>query len=263
MLDKKNIKIIILCGGKGTRLKEETVFQPKPLVRIGDKPILWHIMKTFGVQGFNQFILTLGYKGEMIKEYFLNYQNLIHDSVLNTKTGTSKIISNHEIEDWDITMVNTGVENLKGSRIKQVEKYCNNGINIIAYGDTLSDVNINEVIEFHLTHGKIATLIGVRPPSMWGQLHIEGNQVIKFEEKPQTIEGVINGGFIVFNQELFNFLSEDPKCDFEIGPLNELANIGELMCYPYDGFHICMDTKRDQENIELLWRSNHAPWKVW
>jgi len=259
-----NAKVVILCGGLGTRLKEETEFKPKPMVGIGGKPILWHIMKTYAHYGFKDFVLCLGYKGELIKEYFLNYESLNNDFTI--ELGPEKKVTMHNTSnesDWSITMSNTGRDALKGARLKKIEKYISEDIFMVTYGDGVGDIDITKLVDFHSSHGKIATVTGVRPPSLFGELLVEEGKALSFSEKPQTSAGLINGGFFVFNREFFDRLSIDDNCDFERGPLEKLADLGEMMVYNHDGMWACMDTYRDMEYLNKLWERNQAFWKVW
>lgn len=258
------MKVAILCGGLGTRLREETEFRPKPMVEIGGKPILWHIMKIYAHYGFKDFILCLGYKGEMIKEYFYNYEVLNND--FTVELGNHKNIeihSGHGEKGWRITLADTGEKALKGARIKRIEKYINCDQFMVTYGDGVADININDLLKFHQSHGKLATLTGVRPLSRFGELTIKGKQVIKFTEKPQSAKGLINGGFFVFNRKIFDYLEDKDDCDLEYGVLEEFASLGQLMVYEHDKFWYCMDTIRDRDYLNKLCTQGKAPWKVW
>ena len=256
------MKVVILAGGMGTRLAEETSIIPKPMVEIGGKPILWHIMKIYSYYGFNHFIIRLGYIGYIIKEYFVNY--FMHNSDL-TVSLLSNDIKFHQTfsEDWNVTLVDTGLKNLKGSRLKQVERYLEDNLNFITYGDGVADINISSLVEFHKSHNKLLTITGVKPPSMFGEMIEKDGLVLSFEEKPQTSKGLINGGFMVFHRDLMNYLSEDPQCDFEFGPLEDLAKKEEIMTYKHKGFWECADTVRDLEHLNKLWNENKAFWKIW
>lgn len=256
--------VVILCGGKGTRLSEETVIKPKPMVEIGGKPILWHIMKYYSHFGYNRFILALGYKSEYIKNYFYNCRIFSSDFTLVMHPEREPEI--HEVNDesnWEITFVDTGLETLKGGRIKRIQKYIKSDNFHLTYGDGLSDVDVGEIEKFHLKHGKIGTVTGVHPPSRFGEMLIKGDIVINFEEKPQLSSGIINGGFFVFNKKLFDYLTPEENCDFEFGPLQKIAHEGNLRAYQYSGFWQCMDTIRDKDLLEEMWKRGEAPWKVW
>lgn len=257
----RNVKVAILCGGLGTRLKEETEYRPKPMVKIGGKPMLWHIMKTYSNYGFKDFVLCLGYKGEMIKEYFYNYEILNND--FTVELGQHKNIEIHDTSDekgWRITLVDTGERTLKGARLKRIEKYINSDTFMATYGDGVANIDINELFEFHNDHGKIATLTGVMPPSRFGTLSVDGNRVVEFNEKPQASGGLINGGFFVFDKKIFDYLTDDDECDLEIGVLDVLAKDGELTVYRHTGEWACMDTVRDTEYLNNLWSSGKAFW---
>lgn len=257
-------KVVILCGGRGTRMREETEIRPKPLIEIGGRPILWHIMKIYAHYGYNDFILCLGYKGSMIKEYFYHYHFLMSDFTikLNNKRDVSFLNQSDE-DNWSITLVDTGLETLKGARIKMIEKHIDTDIFLLTYGDGVADIDINAVIDFHKKHGKIATLTGVRPPSRFGDLVVENGSVLRFSEKPQASAGLINGGFFVFKKEIFDYLSEDQNCDFERGALEKLAKDNQLKVYDHKGSWECMDTLRETEHLNELWNNNRAFWKVW
>src|SRR3989339_134342 len=256
--------VIILCGGKGSRLSEETVLKPKPLIEIGGKPILWHIMKHYSYYGYHRFILALGYKGEYVKNYFYNYR--IFSSDFTIEMHPEKEPQIHGLSDeshWEITLVDTGLNTLKGGRIKRLERYVKSDNFHLTYGDGVSNINLNELDRFHMKHGNIGTITGVHPPSRFGEMLIEGDNVIHFEEKPQLSTGIINGGFFVFNRKFFDYLISDDKCDFEFGPLQKIASEGELKVFKYDGFWQCMDTARERDYLNSLWESGSPPWKIW
>ena len=258
------MQTIILCGGLGTRLREETEFRPKPMVEIGGKPILWHIMKIYSHYGIKDFVLSLGSKGEMIKEYFYNYEILNNDFTI--ELGNKKNIeihSNNAEKDWRITLADTGDKALKGARLKRVQQYVNDDTFMLTYGDGVAEVDINALLAFHNKHGKLATVTGINPAARFGELKIKGNQVESFSEKPRDAEGLINGGFFVFNKGIFDYLSADENCDLEIGPLEKIAGEGQLMVYKHKGFWACMDTIRDMEYLNKLWVEGKAEWKVW
>jgi glucose-1-phosphate cytidylyltransferase len=257
------MKVIILAGGYGTRLGNITESIPKPMVKIGNRPILWHIMKIYSNAGYNDFIISLGYKGEVIKEYFFNYSVYSNNFTINTKTGISNFEKNKTKEDWNITLVNTGLNTLKGARVKRLEKYLDDDINMITYGDGVADIDINEVVNFHKSHNKIVTITGVHPPSRFGEIVEKDNKLISFEEKPQTSGGLINGGFIIFNKELLGYLNNDEKCELESGPFEELAKNNQIMVYNLPGNWECIDTERDLSHMNKLWNQNKAFWKVW
>jgi glucose-1-phosphate cytidylyltransferase len=258
------VKVVILCGGKGTRLREETEFRPKPMVRIGGKPILWHIMKTYSHFGYNEFILCLGYQGNVIKEYFYHY--MLHNSDVTIKLGKNQQITMHDTsieENWTITIVDTGENHLKGARVKKIEQYIEDDSFMVTYGDGIGDIEIKKLVDFHQSHGKIATVTGVSPPSAFGQIHAKDSTVIEFNEKPQIKEGIINGGFLIFNRKIFDYLNEDETCDLEMGALEQLTHKKELMVFRHEGGWACMDTYRDTVYLNQLWNNGQAFWKVW
>lgn len=258
------MKLVILCGGLGTRLREETEFRPKPMVNIGHRPILWHIMKIYAHYGFTDFILALGYKGEMIKQYFYHYELMNNDVTL--ELGTPEKLCIHQSHDeigWRITLADTGEKALKGARLKRVEKYIDSDTFMVTYGDGLANVDINALIDFHKSHGKIATVTGISLSSRFGELKIRNDQVQAFKEKPQENGGLINGGFFVLNRSFFDYLSNNDDCDLEIGVMETIASEGQLMVYKHRGFWACMDTVRDMEYLNKLWAEDKAEWKVW
>ncbi len=257
------MKVVILCGGRGTRLKEETEVRPKPLVEIGGKPILWHIMKIYAHYGFNEFVLCLGYKGRMIKEYFFNYEMVSSDLTLKLGGNDVKIHNQSQEKDWIITFVETGEEAQTGARVKRIEKYIEGDLFMLTYGDAVTNINIKNLLEFHKSHGKIGTITGVHPSSRFGELVIKDRRVVQFTEKPQVKEGFINGGFFVFDKKFLNYLKDDDNCYLELEPLENLASNEELMVYTHKGFWQCMDTYRELEILNNLWRSSKPPWKVW
>lgn len=260
-MQKYEYPVVILAGGLGTRLREETEFKPKPMVQIGGKPILWHIMKTYSHYGFYRFIICLGYKGEMIKEYFLNYRLEGIDFTINTKTGS---ITEHgkNSEAWEVTLVDTGQNCFTGGRVARIAKYIDTERFLLTYGDGVSDVNIEKLFQFHLSHGKIATLTGVNPPSRFGNLEVNDNRVTSFLEKQTDQNGWINGGFFVFEKDFLRYVLPQPSCVLEQDPLRNVARDQELMLYKHEGFWQCMDTIREHQKLENLWKTE-PPWKVW
>lgn len=257
------MKVVILCGGKGTRLKEETEYIPKPMVNVGNKPILWHIMKIYAHYGFKEFIICLGYKGKMIKEYFLNYEFMNNDFTIELgNTKNIQIHSNHDEQDWKVTLADTGEDSQTGSRVKKIEKYVDDERFLLTYGDGVSQINIKDLVAFHKSHEKIGTMTGVHPPSRFGEFNIVKNRITTFYEKPQASAGMINGGFFVFNTDFFDYLNESADCVLEKNPLSNLANDGELMLYRNNKFWQCVDTYRELELLNSLWKKD-APWKVW
>ena len=259
------MQVIILCGGLGTRLKEETEFRPKPMVNIGTRPILWHIMKIYSCNGIRDFTLALGYKGDMIKEYFYHYELMDNDVTIELgHPEKTRIFHNDTDEkDWKVTLANTGEKTLKGARLKKVEKYVTGDEFMMTYGDGISDINIPELIKFHHSHGKIATVTGVNAAARFGELKLNGNNVESFSEKPKSSSEFVNGGFFVFNRKIFDYLTSDDSCDLEVGALEQLARDGELMVYKHQGSWACMDTIRDMDYLNKLWDENKAFWKIW
>lgn len=255
------MKVVILAGGLGTRLSEETIIKPKPMVEVGGKPILWHIMNIYSFHGFNEFIVALGYKGEVIKEYFLNYYNLQSDLTISLKTG-EVIASKNCYRDWGIHLVDTGLNSMTGGRVYRLRDKLSNETFMLTYGDGVSSIDIKKLLEFHKSHGKIATVTAVKPSARFGGMKFNGDRVIEFTEKPQTGEGWINGGFFVFEPKVFDYLHGDDAI-LEGKPLENLAKDGQLMAYKHDGFWQCMDTLRDKQLLENLWANDKAPWKVW
>lgn len=258
-----NLKVVILCGGRGTRLIGETEYRPKPLVEIGGKPMLWHIMKIYAHYGFKDFILCLGYKGKMIKDYFLNYEMINNDFTIELGTGNIKPYTFHQEKDWIVTLTETGEEAQTGARVKRIEKYIKDDLFMLTYGDGVANINIKELLEFHKLHGKIGTVTGVHPLSRFGELVIKEKQITKFSEKPQIKEGFINGGFFVFNKKFFSYLKDNNNCYLEREPLEKLARDRELMAYIHKGFWQCLDTPRELEILNVLWKSSKPPWKIW
>lgn len=257
------MKVIILAGGYGTRLGNITGEIPKPMVRIGDKPILWHIMKIYSHYGLKDFILCLGYKQEVIKNYFHNYH--VHSNDFTVHLGTKKVkhLNNHDEKDWKVTLIDTGLDTLKGARVKKIEKHLDDNINLMTYGDGVSDINIKDLIKFHKKHGKILTITGVRPPSRFGEIIEKDSQVLSFKEKPQTSTGLINGGFFVFDKRLFKYLTEDENCDLEYGAFEDLAKDSQIMIYKHNGTWECVDNERDLKHLNKLWSEGKHFWKAW
>jgi glucose-1-phosphate cytidylyltransferase len=255
------MKVAILAGGVGTRLVEETEIKPKPMVEIGGRPILWHIMMHYAHYGYKNFVIALGYKGEVIKKFMVDYCSLNSNLTVNLKTGHVKI-HNGYTADWTVELIDTGIDTLTGGRIKRLAPYLGNGTFMLTWGDGVSDINLHELLTFHRSHGKLATLTAVRPPARFGHLELEGNQVKEFSEKPQTKEGWINGAFFVLEPGVFDYIEGD-MAQWEKEPLEHLAKDGQLMAYRHDSFWQCMDTLRDKRLLESLWQSGNAPWKIW
>ncbi|MFH2068778.1 MAG: glucose-1-phosphate cytidylyltransferase [Candidatus Omnitrophota bacterium] len=257
------MKVVILCGGRGTRLKEETEFRPKPLVEVGGRPILWHIMKIYAHYGFNDFILCLGYKGEMIREYFLNYEIRNVDFTLQLGKSKVKVYNKSREENWRITFVDTGERAQTGTRVKRIERYIDSDTFMLTYGDGVADVKIDDIIKYHQKQGKIGTITGVHPPSRFGELLLDDSRIVKFNEKPQVKKGFINGGFFVFQKKFFRYLKDDDDCYLEREPLEKLVTDRQLSAYRHNGFWQCMDTQRELDILNQLWATDKAPWKVW
>lgn len=255
------MKVIVLAGGFGTRIAEYADRIPKPMVTVGNKPILWHIMKTYACYNHKNFYIALGYKAEVLKEYFLNYRSLNEDFTVDLRTGE---ISSHKThaEDWKVTLVDTGLDSNTGGRVKRLQEHIGNETFLLTYGDGVSDVDINRLIEFHKSHGKMVTITAVRPGARFGELELEDDRVVSFQEKPQTTQGWINGGFFVMEPEFFELIDGDESI-LEKSPLEKAAKMGELMSYRHDGFWQCMDTKRDRDLLEALWNEDNAPWRCW
>lgn len=251
------MKTVILCGGLGTRLSEETHLKPKPMIEIGGKPILWHILKTYEIQGVNDFILALGYKGDFIKDYFINYNIRNSNFTLNTLSSKLEIQSNSK-ENWNVSLIDTGLNTLTGGRLLRLKELINETF-MLTYGDGLCDVDLKALINFHRSHKKIATVTSVRPPARFGEIQIKNGKVEKFKEKPQTESGWINGGYFIFEPEVFDYLDNDQTI-LENKPLENLANDGELMAYNHNGFWQCMDTIRDKNYLEEIIKNGNLPW---
>ncbi len=251
------MKVIILAGGFGTRLSEYTDAIPKPMVRIGDKPILWHIMQRYAKYQHKDFFVALGYKSEVIKEYFLNYRALNADFSVDLAAGS---VIPHQVDpvDWRVTLINTGRETMTGGRVKRMQSFIGNETCMLTYGDGVADINLDELLAFHRSHGKMITVSAVRPTARFGELEISGAQVLSFQEKPQLHDGWINGGYFVFEPSFFEYIQGDQML-LEREPLEAAAKSGQLMAYQHHGFWHCMDTKRDHELLEALW-SKGAPW---
>jgi glucose-1-phosphate cytidylyltransferase len=257
------VKVVILCGGRGTRLKEETEFKPKPMVEVGGMPLLWHIMKVYAHYGFNEFVLCLGYKGEIIKEYFHHYELLSNDFTIQLGTRDIEIHPKHSERGWKVTLVDTGLNAMTGARVKHIEKFIDSDLFLLTYGDGVADVNISDLLDFHKSHGKIGTVTGVFPPSRYGELMIAEDRVVSFSEKPVKHVDSINGGYFVFNKEFFKYLQPDDSCVLEKEPLETLVADDQLKVYHHKGFWQCMDTYRDYTFLQNLWEKGEAPWKIW
>jgi glucose-1-phosphate cytidylyltransferase len=252
------MKVVILAGGLGTRLSEVTGSIPKPMVRIGGKPIIWHIMNHYAKYGFNDFVVALGYKAEVIREYFFNFNSLNSDFTVDLATGSVSWI-NSTAPDWKVTLVDTGVETLTGTRIKKLKNVIGENRFMLTYGDGVADVDIQSLLDFHVGHGKLASMTAVRPVARFGELEIENGLVTSFEEKPQLHGGWINGGFFVFEPAFFDLIPEN-NVMLEREPLNDATASGQVMAFQHEGFWQCMDTKRDMDNLQAFWDSGKAPW---
>ncbi|WP_018154772.1 glucose-1-phosphate cytidylyltransferase [Methanothermococcus thermolithotrophicus] len=255
------MKVVILAGGFGTRLAEETHSIPKPMVEIGGKPILWHIMKIYSTYGFNDFVICLGYKGYVIKEYFANYFLHNSDVTIDIKNNSMEIHNNYS-EPWKVTLVDTGLNTMTGGRLKRVAKYLDDETFMLTYGDGVGNINIKELIEFHRSHGKLATVTATQPEGRFGALKLENNKVTSFAEKMDNKDSWINGGFFVLEPEVINYIKDDNTI-WEREPLEKLSKDGELMAYFHDGFWKPMDKLKDKMDLEEMWSSGNAPWKIW
>ncbi len=255
------MKVGILAGGVGSRLTEETEIKPKPMVEIGGRPIIWHVMRQYAHYGFKDFVIALGYKGEYIKKYMVDYSALTGNLKVNLKTGQVDMHGGYR-PDWSVELVDTGIVTLTGGRIKRLKPYLGNETFMLTWGDGVSDVNLRDLLAFHKKHGKLATLTAVRPPARFGHLKFDGDKVSSFEEKPQTAEGWINGAFFVLEPGVFDYIDGDDT-QWEKEPMERLAADGQLMAYRHTSFWQCMDTLRDKRLLEDLWYRGNAPWKVW
>ena len=261
--DESAMKVVILAGGFGTRLSEESQYRPKPMVEIGGKPILWHIMKEYSHYGFNDFIICAGYKQYMLKEWFNNYFIYTIDVTFDYNGDKKFTLLEQHSEPWRVTVVDTGLHTMTGGRIKRIQKYVGDEPFMMTYGDGVCDVNIEKLVAFHQTHGKIATLTSVLQEQSKGILHIDGDNTVKaFREKSAVDRAPINAGYMVLESAIFNYLDGD-DCIFEQTPLKRLAGEGQLMSYTHKGFWQCMDTLREKKDLEDIWKTGKAPWKVW
>jgi len=259
---EEQMKVVILAGGYGTRISEESHLKPKPMIEIGGQPILWHIMKIYSQYGFHEFIICLGYKQHMVKEFFSDY--FLHTSdVTFDLSNNSMQVHNHYAEPWKVTLVDTGLNTMTGGRIRRVREYLNEEPFCLTYGDAVADVDITEVLKFHQSHGKIATITAVNISQMKGILDVdESNTVLAFREKSDRDASLVNGGFMVMNPEIFRYLTDDTTV-FEKGPMSQLAAERQMMSYYHKGFWQCMDTQREMKYLNELWQSGKAPWKIW
>jgi glucose-1-phosphate cytidylyltransferase len=254
------MKVIILAGGFGTRLSEYTETIPKPMVKIGGKPILWHIMNRYAYYGHNDFYIALGYKADAIKEYFLTYKSINSDFKVDLSTGDIETYNSKKI-NWKVTMIDTGNNSMTGGRVKRIQSYIGNEPFMLTYGDGIADVDIDKQLKFHKDHGKMVTVTAVHPVARFGELELNQNKVISFKEKPQVNKGWINGGFFICQPEFFKHIKDDNTI-LEKEPLEKTAQLNQLMAYKHDSFWQCMDTKRDKDLLEELWNSDSCPWKI-
>jgi len=257
------MKTVILAGGWGTRLGRLTEAIPKPMVLIGERPILWHLMQLYSHYGFNDFVIAVGVNGHIIKRYFHEYAMQSADFTIDMTTGAVTVHGSSGVARWRVTVADTGLNTLKGGRLKRVEQHLDDGLNMLTYGDGLADIDVGALVEFHRAHGKILTLTGVRPPARFGELIEEDGRLVDFVEKPQTSVGLINGGFMVFDRRLLTYLTPDETCDLEFGALERLTHDGQAMVYRHSGRWECMDHERDVSRLTRLWRDGEAFWKVW
>lgn len=256
------MKVGILAGGMGTRLAEETEVKPKPMVEIGGRPILWHIMTQYAHYGFKEFVIALGYKGEVIKKYMVDYASLNSNLRVNLRTGSIVRAHQEKETDWVVDLVDTGINTMTGGRIKRLAPYLGNETFMLTWGDGVSNVNLQALLDFHKAHGKLVTLTAVRPPARYGHLVINNSRVTQFTNKPQTIDGWINGAFFVMEPGVFDYIDGDDT-QWERAPMERLAAAGQLMAYRHNSFWQCMDTLREKHILETLWQSGRAPWAVW
>ncbi|HOJ32435.1 MAG TPA: glucose-1-phosphate cytidylyltransferase [Candidatus Hydrogenedentes bacterium] len=262
------MKVLILCGGIGTRLREETEFRPKPMVPIGTQPILWHIMMHYSYYGYRDFVLALGYKGEMIRQYFLHYRLMVHDFTIDMSANDA--VTLHPCiaaaEDWKVTCVDTGERALKGARMRRVKHFLdedNDDVFLMTYGDGVADVNLDALLRFHRAHGKLITVTGVIPTMRFGELKTRADGTVSFSEKKTAGPAMVNGGYYVINKKVLDLLSTEDSCDFEIGLLEELAEQRQVMMFRHEGFWHCMDNIRDMDALNEMWRSGKRPWAIW
>lgn len=256
------MKVVILAGGLGTRISEESHLKPKPMIEIGERPILWHIMMIYSYFGFNEFIICLGYKGHLIKEYFANYVRNESDITFDLENNKSRYISTHKMP-WKVSLVDTGGDSMTGGRLKRIQKHVGNEAFMLTYGDGVINSNIGKLVQFHQAHGKIATVTAVQPSGRFGALTIgDDNQIKQFNEKPSGDGGWVNGGFFVLQPEVFNYIEGDATI-FEKAPLEQLAHAGQLQAFKHNDFWYAMDSMKDKKHLQQLWDSKHAPWKIW
>lgn len=258
------MKTVILAGGFGTRIRDVTDDIPKPMIPVGGYPILWHIMKQYANSGFKEFVLCLGYKGEVIKDYFLNYQKRQNDFTLDLKSQIIQDHTNHDVDDWKITFSETGLNSLTGARVFRAKQYIEkDDYFMLTYGDGVSNIDINQLVDFHKSHGKLLTVTGAHPPGRFGELDLDGNEVVGFNEKPQATEGWISAGFFVCSRKVLDYLTSNEDLIFEKYPIENIVKDGQMMAYKHHGFWHPMDTSRDYQLLNQLWEDKKAPWKMW
>jgi glucose-1-phosphate cytidylyltransferase len=256
------MKIVILAGGLGTRISEESEFKPKPMIEIGEKPILWHIMKIYSHYGFNDFVVCCGYKGYVIKDYFHHYY--MHQADMTVDLGNNTVEYHHSAaEPWRVTLVDTGLNTMTGGRVKRIQEYIGNEPFMLTYGDGVSDIDIPKLVQFHKKNGCLATLTAVQPSGKFGALGLDGDRIASFQEKPRGDGAWVNGGFFVLEPKIFNYITEGDNTIWERGPMEKLAQDSQLLAFRHEGFWQPMDTLRDKNELEKLWQGNRAPWKVW
>lgn len=256
------MKVAILAGGLGSRLSEETVLKPKPMVEVGDRPILWHIMKIYACQGLSDFVVALGYKGEFIKRYMVDYCTLQRDLRVALASGAVDYLSDSAPEEWNVELIDTGSSTQTGGRIKRLQPFLGDSTFCLTWGDGVANIDLKELLRFHRAHGKLATVTAVRPPARFGRIELVEDRVVEFSEKPQLGEGWINGAFFVLEPGIFDYIAND-ETQWEKEPMERLARDGQLMAYRHEGFWQCMDTLRDKALLESLWQKGTAPWKLW
>jgi glucose-1-phosphate cytidylyltransferase len=261
--DPSNVPVFVLCGGLGTRIREETEFRPKPMVPVGNRPIMWHIMRSYAAHGFKKFILCLGYKADVVKSFFLNYASMNSDFTVGLKSNDVQVHSIDHEQDWNVTLADTGELTMTGGRVaRAAAKYLGNAEHFaVTYGDGLTDANLTDEFAYHLKEGRIGTVLATNPPSRFGELRVEGSKCVDFNEKPEFVEHWINGGFFFFNRKFLPYLSKDETCVLERDPLAHLTRDGQLSVYKHSGFWACMDTQRDRETLDKMWTTGKAPWQ--
>jgi len=259
------MKAVVLCGGLGTRIRDASEQLPKPMLPIGGRPIVWHIMKSYSVHGVREFVLCLGYRGWLIKEFFLNYRAMMADVTVSLGVPGAQQVHGEPAEDWSVTLAETGESTMTGGRVAAIRRYVESDEPfLLTYGDGVANVDVTRLLAFHKAHGKVATVTAVRPPGRFGEMRLNDHRVIEFNEKPQATEGRISGGFFVIDgRRIWDYLGSDPSCVFEQQPLQRLASEGELVAFPHDGFWQPMDTLREYNQLNELWASGRAPWKTW